>query len=44
MLQKAAHTDVEEALIIWFIQARSINVPISGPILQVKARELALTL
>lgn len=36
-LRLAAHQDVEEALFIWFKQARSMNVPISGPILKIKA-------
>ena len=34
----------EEALFIWLRQARSMNVPISGPIIEVKAKELALKL
>lgn len=32
---------VDEALLIWFKQARSDNVPLSGPILLEKAEELA---
>ena len=43
-LRTAAHTDVEEALLLWFKQARSQGVPVSGPILQLKARELAAAL
>ena len=37
----AKHKDIEEALLLWFKQARTMNVPISVPILQVKAKELA---
>ena len=40
----AKHKDIEEALLLWFKQARTMNVPISGPILQAKAKELALVL
>ncbi|MCG8625372.1 MAG: DNA-binding domain-containing protein, partial [Proteobacteria bacterium] len=40
-LRRAAHP---EALFIWFKQVRDMNVPISGPILKVKAKELALKL
>ena len=43
-LRTAAHTDIEKALLLWFKQARSLNVPVSGPILQMKARELATSL
>ena len=43
-LQTAAHSDVEDALLIWFKQAQSLNVPISGSFLQMKARELAHSL
>ena len=43
-LRTATYTDVEDALLLWFKQARSLNVPISGPILQMKARELAMSL
>ena len=34
----------EKALFIWLRQARSMNVPFPGPILKVKAKELALKL
>ena len=33
----AVYEDIEEALFTWFKQARSMNVPISGPILAIKA-------
>ena len=38
----AIYQDVEEALFSWFKQARCMNVPISGPIMKIKAKELAL--
>ena len=38
----ATYQDVEEALFSWFKQARCMNVPISGPIMKIKAKELAL--
>ena len=31
------YQDVEEALFSWFKQARCMNVPISGPIMKIKA-------
>ena len=37
----AKHEDVEEALLRWFMGARSENVPLSGPILISKAEDLA---
>ena len=43
-LRLAAHSDIEDALMIWFTQARTLNLPISGPVLQIKARELALSM
>ena len=33
---------MEEALFSWFKQARCMNVPISGPTMKIKAKELAL--
>ena len=38
----ATYQDMEEALFSWFKQARCMNVPISGPIMKIKAKELAL--
>ena len=35
----AKYKDIEEALLLWFKQARTMNVPISGPILQAKVKE-----
>jgi hypothetical protein len=43
-MHQGAHGELEEALFIWFRQARSMNVTISGPILRIKAKELALKL
>ena len=34
----ATYQDVEEALFSWFKQARCMNVPISGPIMKIKAK------
>ena len=34
--------DVEEALFTWSRQVRSMNIPVSGPILAIKAKELAI--
>ncbi|XP_019624404.1 PREDICTED: tigger transposable element-derived protein 6-like [Branchiostoma belcheri] len=36
--------EVEEALMRWFVNARAKNVPLSGPILMEKARQLAESL
>ena len=38
------HKEAEETLFIWFKQARSLDVPISGPIPKIEAKELALKL
>ena len=43
-LRLAKYSDIEDALLLWFNQARCMNVPVSGTILQVKAQELALAL
>eukprot|EP00102_Acyrthosiphon_pisum_P015339 XP_008185849.1 PREDICTED: tigger transposable element-derived protein 4-like [Acyrthosiphon pisum] len=40
-LRTAHHKDLEEAALVWFKQQRSLNVPISGPILQTKIDQLA---
>ncbi|XP_023318329.1 tigger transposable element-derived protein 6-like [Trichogramma pretiosum] len=37
----AEYDDIEEALIVWFEQARQNNIPISGPIIQEKALSYA---
>ena len=37
----AAYKDLEDALLLWFKGVRGKNVPVLGPILQVKAEELA---
>lgn len=38
-IRKSACDDVDQALYKWFVQQRENNVPISGPILQIKAEE-----
>ena len=35
------HPALDEALLLWFKDARSRNIPVSGPILQAKAESLA---
>ena len=35
-MRTAKHADVEDALLLWFKNARAMNVPLSGPILQAK--------
>jgi hypothetical protein len=40
-LRKPERNDVDEALLKWFKQQRSENVPVSGPLLMVRAEELA---
>ncbi|KAL7298934.1 hypothetical protein TKK_0008035 [Trichogramma kaykai] len=37
----AEYDDIEEALILWFEQARQNDIPISGPIIQEKALSYA---
>ena len=40
-MRTAMYPEVEKALDLWFKEARSQNIPISGPILQVKAKDLS---
>lgn len=40
-IRKPTHEDLDEALLKWFTQQRSLNIPVSGPILKVKADHLA---
>ena len=40
-MRTAKHTDLEAALFLWFKQARNMNIPISGPLLQEKATMLS---
>lgn len=40
-LRKATQDDLDQALLKWFSQQRSLNIPVSGPILKVKADQLA---
>ena len=39
-MRQFAHEDLEEVLFVWFSQTRTINIPISGPTLKMKAKEL----
>ena len=43
-LRTSNHSDVDAALLVWFKQARSTNIPVSGPLLLEKATVLARTL
>lgn len=43
-LRTSSYTDVEEAILLWLKQARSLNIPITGPAIQNKGRELANSL
>ena len=40
-MRKAQHEDVEDAVFIWFKQARANNIPINGPVIMAKADSLA---
>lgn len=41
-MRLADHEDLEKALFLWFKRARSSNLPVTGPILEEKARDIAL--
>ena len=41
-LRTSSYADVEESLLCWLEQAKSMAIPITGPAVQVKGRELAL--
>ncbi|XP_072380523.1 uncharacterized protein [Diabrotica undecimpunctata] len=43
-VRSSNHSDIESALLDWFKQQRANNVPVGGPILQVKADALAVIL
>ncbi|KAH6919516.1 hypothetical protein HPB50_029495 [Hyalomma asiaticum] len=43
-LRRATYADVEEALLKWFVDARARNIPISGPMMLAKAKDLAFLL
>lgn len=43
-VRKAAFEDVEKSLHKWFIDARARNIPVSGPMLQQKAKTFAFIL
>ena len=40
-MRKSMYSDVEDALLIWLRQSLHFNVPVSGPIIQKKAKEFA---
>jgi hypothetical protein len=40
----AKHSDMDEALLLWFKQRRAMNAPIGGPLVKVKANKLAIEL
>ena len=42
--RSSKHSDVDEAVLIWFKQALSSGVPVSGPLLKTKANGLATEL
>lgn len=43
-LTHAANTQLDDALYLWFVQQRSLGVPLSGPILMQKALEMNVKL
>eukprot|EP00731_Ephydatia_muelleri_P001316 Em0001g1316a len=43
-LRTSNHSDVDAVLLVWFKQARSTNIPVSGPLLLEKATVLARAL
>ncbi|XP_064461997.1 tigger transposable element-derived protein 6-like [Ornithodoros turicata] len=43
-IRKATYADVEDALLKWFVDARSRNIPISGPLMLSKAKDFAFLL
>ena len=42
--RKCVYQDIDDAVWAWFCEARSRNIPLSGPLIQEKATILALTL
>jgi len=42
--RQCTYPDVEQALMMWFKQARALNIPLSGPVLVAKASQLAAEL
>lgn len=40
-IKKPTHEDLDQALIIWFSQQRTLNLVVSGPILKIKTGKLA---
>lgn len=43
-LRKSSHPAVEEALLLWIQDARSKNIPLNGPLIQERAKQLAFGL
>ncbi|XP_049275472.1 tigger transposable element-derived protein 4-like [Rhipicephalus sanguineus] len=43
-LRRAIYSDMEEALLKWFVDARAQNIPISGPMMLAKAKDFAFLL
>ena len=43
-LRTSTYADVEEAILLWLKQARALKIPITGPAIQDKGRELARSL
>jgi hypothetical protein len=43
-MRSAKNVDVEEATLMWFKQARTLQYPITGPLLMAKASQLAVEL
>ena len=43
-MRKGIYEDVEQALMTWLVQARSLGAPVTGPLLKEKANQLAAQL
>ena len=42
-MKLCSHEELEEAVFLWFRQARTMHVPFSGPVIIGKATEIAVT-
>ena len=42
-MKLCSHEELEEAVFLWFRQARAMHVPLSGPVIFGKATEIAVT-
>ena len=42
-MKLCSHEELEEAVFLWFRQARAMHVPFSGPVIIGKATEIAVT-